>query len=193
KVSEISVSEALYTLVKQKLIMPCSALTRAQILENPSRALIYQAIQKQPGIHMRELCQTLEKSIAVILAHLKVLENFDFIRKKRYTSPKFISFFLKDFPETYDDYFIMWKNENSQRILKLLSNQELTLTELASQLAVHHSTVQYHLDRLENFGFIIRTSGTPAIKYTFNQTKLKPYQEFVTLYSNSITSMKLDN
>lgn len=193
KVSEMKVSEALYVLVKQKFIMPGSALTRAQILENPSRALIYQTIQNHPGIHIRELCQTLEKSVAVILAHLKVLENFAFIRRKRYTSPKFILFFLHDFPETYDDYFILWKNENSQHIMELLVDQESTLTELASKLAVHHSTVQYHLDRLENFGLIVRTPGIQGIKYSFNQTKLKPYQEFVMLYSNSIKPVKTDN
>jgi len=192
KVSEMRICEAIYVLVKQKLIMPGSALTRSQILDNPSRALIYQTIQKQPGIHIRELCQTLEKSVGVILAQLKVLENFDYIRKKRYASPNLILFFQKDFPETYDDFFLVWKNENSQRIMQLLLNQELTLTEISTKITLHHSTVQYHLERLENFSCIVRIPRNQAIKYTFNTTRLKLFQEFLTLYSNSVKSMKVD-
>ncbi|NVM53077.1 MAG: winged helix-turn-helix transcriptional regulator [Candidatus Helarchaeota archaeon] len=182
KVSEMEIYSAIYSLLRRKLIVPGSTLTREQILENPSRTLIFETIQKHPGIHIRELCTTLNMSSGVVRTHLKVLENFNYIRRKKYTTPKFVLLFLKDFPQTYDDFFLISKNENDQHIIQCLTNTQLTMTDLSSRLGLHHSTVQYHLKKLGHLDFIIPIEEKNIIKYTFNKARLGALREFLDAF-----------
>jgi predicted transcriptional regulator len=179
KAPEIEVNRAIYSLLERKIIVPGSALNAQQILENETRALIYDTIINKPGIHIRELCAQLNKSSGVVRAHLEVLEAFDFIRRKNYAPPKLSLLFAKDFPDTFDDYFLIMKNENDQQIIRLLISKEYTLTELSSKLNLHHSTIQYHLEKLETLNLIIRLSEENTIKYTFNKTRLETFMQFL--------------
>ncbi|MHA1650826.1 MAG: winged helix-turn-helix transcriptional regulator [Candidatus Helarchaeota archaeon] len=177
--SEIEITRAIWSLLYRKLIVPGSTLTKEQILENQNRALIYETIKNHPGIHIRELCSILNKSSGVVRAHLEVLENFGYIRKRKYTAPRLILLFQKDFPETYDDYFVLMKNENDQRIIQLLINHQLTAAELSNKLNLHHSTIQYHLKKLEKLNFIVQIRENNTIKYTFNRARMKTFTEFL--------------
>jgi len=179
KAPEFEVNRAIYSLLQQKIIVPGSTLTNQQILENETRASIYKTIKAKPGTHIRELCTLLNKSSGVIRAHLEVLEVFGFIRRKNYAPPKLSLLFIRDFPETYDDYFLIMKNENDQQIIRLLINKEYTLTELSSQVGLHHSTVQYHLEKLENLNLIVRIPANNSVKYTFNKTRIETFMQFL--------------
>jgi predicted transcriptional regulator len=179
KAPEIEVNRAIYSLLERKIIVPGSTLNAQQILENETRALIYDTIINKPGIHIRELCALLNKGSGVVRAHLEVLENFDFIRRKNYAPPKLSLLFTKDFPEIYDDYFLIMKNENDQQIIRLLISKQLTLAELSSKLNLHHSTIQYHLEKLEALNLINRVSEENTIRYTFNRTRLETFTQFL--------------
>lgn len=179
KAPEIEVNRAIYSLLQRKIIVPGSTLTAQQILENETRALIYDTILNKPGIHIRELCALLNKSSGVVRAHLEVLETFDFIRRKNYAPPKLSLLFAKDFPDTYDDYFLIMKNENDQQLIRLLISKEYTLAELSSKLNLHHSTVQYHLEKLETLNLIVRISESSTVKYTFNKARIETFMQFL--------------
>ena len=90
KLSELHVYKILYSLVKQKIIVPGTILTRDKILENKSRSLIFDKIKKTPGIHIRELCEAMGKSSGLVRAHLAVLESFAFIRIKNMKVQNFL-------------------------------------------------------------------------------------------------------
>ncbi len=179
---ELDVYRGLYSLIYQKFIVPGTSLTRDRVLENSTRQQILASIEKYPGIHIRGLCSALNKRIGVILAHLEVLETFGFIRNKKFSSFKPTLLFLKDFPETYDTLFLVLKNANAWRILQLLSAQQLTMTELSSRLELHHSTIQYHLARLERLDLVFRMVGDHSTKFTFNKAKLEFFTRFSELY-----------
>ncbi|MHA1264389.1 MAG: ArsR family transcriptional regulator [Candidatus Helarchaeota archaeon] len=177
--SETEIHQALYSLLQRKYIVPGTALTRERVLENHNRALIQKTIFNQPGIHIRELCTKLNLSSGVVRAHLRILEMFGYIRKKTYQAPKISLLFSNDYPETYDDYFLILKNENDQRIIQLLLQSPLTTTELSSQLGVHHSTVQYHLNKLERLNLVIRIQEGHTTKVQFNEEKKASFLDFL--------------
>ncbi len=179
KASEIEIYQTLYSLLQRKYIVPGSSLTREQILENQNRMLIYNTIYDRPGMHIRELCMALNMSSGVVRAHLRVLELFGYIRRKTYISPKLRLLFSSDYPDTYDDFFIIMKNENDQRIIQSLLRNQLTVTELSSQLELHHSTIQYHLEKLERLDLIIRIQSEQIIKYAFNEVKMDSFTDFL--------------
>ena len=181
KTSELKVYTTIYSLLQRKFIVPGSTLTKADILTNENRALIYNQIKEMPGIHIRELCSFLGKSSGVVRAHLRVLENFEYIRRKSFTSPRLTLLFTKEYPDIYEDYFVLMKNENDQQIIQLLiKNHLLTVSELSKQMGVHHSTIQYHLEKLERLNFVINVKlDENTTKYAFNQSKLETLMKFL--------------
>jgi len=179
KISELDIYKVIYSLLHHKIIVPGSTLTQNEILINSNRAIIYETIQNNPGIHIRELYTKIGLSSGVIRSHLLVLENFAFIRRKKYETPKFVLLFPKDYHETYDDYFVILKNDNDQRIVQLLLKNPLSLTELSSQLNLHHSTVQYHLEKLESLNIITRIIDNNITKFDFNQERIESFLTFL--------------
>ncbi|HUX99794.1 MAG TPA: ArsR family transcriptional regulator [Candidatus Deferrimicrobium sp.] len=75
-------------------------------------------------------------------------------------------------------------SQNDRQILQLLLNQQLTITELSSLLNVHHSTIQYHLQKLESLNLIINIPKEQPIKYIFHQNRRVAFTEFLEKYSN---------
>lgn len=178
KASELEVYQALYSLLQRKYIVPGSTLTRDTILENHNRNLIYNTIYNHPGMHIRELCAFLNLSSGVVRSHIQVLEMFAIIRKKTYLSPKLTLLFFNDYPDTYDDFFLIIKNENDHRIVQLLIQTPLAISELSSTLGLHHSTIQYHLEKLERLDLVIRLESPQGIHYTFNKAKIESFTDF---------------
>ncbi|MDD1777934.1 MAG: winged helix-turn-helix transcriptional regulator, partial [Candidatus Helarchaeota archaeon] len=156
KVPATDIYKIVYGLVQRKVLVPGSTLTREEILENAIRTAILKLVQANPGIHIRELCQKIEANNSVVRSHVKVLEAFNYIRKKNYLNPKLSLLFTKDFPEKYDDFFVIWKNETGRQIIQLLLHEKLNISELSLQLNVHHSTIQYHLEKLNSFNMLLK-------------------------------------
>lgn len=179
KCSELDVYYAIYSLVQQKILVSGSTLTRDEILDNSARARILAFIKDQPGIHIRELCKTLNLGNGAARTHLMILENFDFIRIKKYIHPKFVLLFPKDFSEKFDDFFLAVKNENDRHIIECLLTQPLTVTELSTQLDLHHSTIQYHLKKLGDLNLIASTLINQVKKYAINEAKLNDLSNFI--------------
>lgn len=150
-----------------------------EILTNPTRKQILFLIQNYPGMHIRELCSFMNKKVGTIMAHLRILEATDYIRTKNFENFKPTLLFLKNYPDTYDLFFLIKKNINAYQLLQLLINNQFTITELSSHLDLHHSTIQYHLDKLERLNLIIRITEDQVTKFTFNKDYLNLFQEFL--------------
>lgn len=183
KAPEVEIYRAIYSLMRQKIIVPGSHLTREQILDNENRNLIFNTLQNSPGIHIRELTSKLNITSSVVRVHLKVLESFGFIRRQKFEIPKMVLLFPKEFPDTYDQYFLLWKNENTRQIIKHLINNHSNLTELSSKLGVHHSTIQYHIEKLEHLNIVTRIETNRHPKFTFNKGILDTFIDFLELIS----------
>jgi len=185
KVPAIEIYKIVYSLVQRKVLVPGSTLTRDEILENSTRTSILKIVQTNPGIHVRELGQKIEVNNSVVRSHLKVLEAFNYIRRKNYLNPKITLLFTKEFPEKYDDYFVIWKNETDRQIIQLLLHEKLNISDLSLQLNVHHSTIQYHLEKLFNFNMLLKQLDGQSIKFTFNTKKLEDLDEFLAIITSS--------
>lgn len=184
KIPANEVYRILYSLVQRKILVPGSILTREEILENSTRTAILKIIQANPGIHVRELCQKMEMNNSVVRSHLKVLESFSYLRRKNYSNPKLTLLFIKEFPEKYDDFFVIWKNETDRQIIQLLLREQLNISELSAKLNIHHSTVQYHLEKLSSFNMLLKTAEDQSTKFTFNNIKLEELDEFLGIITS---------
>lgn len=184
KVPATEIYKIIYGLVQRKVLVPGSTLTQAEILENATRTAILKTVQANPGIHIRELCQKIETNISVIRSHVKVLEAFNYIRRKNYQNPKLTLLFSRDFSEKYDDYFVIWKNETGRQIIQLLLHEKLNISELSVQLNVHHSTIQYHLEKLNSFNMLVKHQDGQSIKFSFNKEKLEDIDEFLAIITS---------
>lgn len=181
----IEIHKLIYSLVQRKLLVPGSTLTREEILENATRTSIFKIVQANPGTHIRELCQKIEANNSVVRSHVKVLEAFNYLRRKNYLNPKITLLFTKEFPEKYDDFFVIWKNETARQMIQLLLHEKLNISELSLRLNVHHSTIQYHLEKLSSFNLVLKLQDGQSTKFAFNNEKLKELDEFLAIITNS--------
>ena len=179
KLPEMHVYKILYSLVKRKILLPGTVLTRNQVMENETRSLILETIKNHPSIHVRALGEHIKKSSGLIRAHLEVLENFRFIRVKKYNNPKFTMIFLRDFPDKFDEFFLIWKNKNAGRILNMLYRKNSTLRELSESLDLDPTTIKYHILKLQNYNLVFLLSEDDQGKFTFNQNKKVDYIEYM--------------
>lgn len=184
KMPATEICSILYALVQRKILVPGSTLTREQILENSTRLSILKLIQANPGIHVRELCQKIEINNSVVRSHLKVLETFNYIRRRDYANPKITLLFTKEFPDKYDDFFVIWKSETDRQIIELLLREELNITEFSAKLQLHHSTIQYHIEKLSKFDMLVKESKDQSVKFRFNNEKLGVFDEFLALITS---------
>jgi len=184
KIPANEVYRILYSLVQRKILVPGSILTREEILENSTRTAILKIIQANPGIHVRELCQKIEMNNSVVRSHLKVLETFNYIRRRDYANPKITLLFTKEFPDKYDDFFVIWKSETDRQIIQLLLREELNITEFSAKLQLHHSTIQYHIEKLSKFDMLVKESKDQSVKFRFNTEKLGVFDEFLALITS---------
>ena len=83
--SENKISKTIYKLVLNKLIIPGKKITINSVLTNDKRNNIYTYIKNNPGAHLREIRDNLDSNPQITNWHLKVLENFEFIRRRKYT------------------------------------------------------------------------------------------------------------
>ncbi len=188
--SEVEIYKTLYSLIQRKFIVPGTSLTKDKVMANSTRLQIFNIIKKVPGIHIRGICKDLNKRIGVILAHLEVLKSFGIVRSKKYSSFKHVLLFSSDFTENYDVFFLVTKNANASTILNLLYETELTLSDLTTHMGVHHSTIQYYLERLERLDLIIRLEINNTSKYSFNPLKKTAFQEFKRLNTEKIEKIR---
>ncbi|MFW9987278.1 MAG: hypothetical protein ACFFC3_01330, partial [Candidatus Odinarchaeota archaeon] len=77
------IEEILRSLVRKKIIVEGSKLSREDILKNQKRKLIYEFIVSNPGVYFNIMIRELKISNHVVVWHLKILLKFNFIKTVR--------------------------------------------------------------------------------------------------------------
>lgn len=148
--------EVLNSLLKKKILVEGSKLSRNDILKNKTRKLIYNFIQENPGTHFSKITKELNLSNHVVVWHLSMLLKFKFIKKNSIDNNEV--FFDIDMNQL-DVELIYYKNhEKSREIITYLkeNNIGVSKTRIAEDLHIHINTLSKYLIMLENLRIIYR-------------------------------------
>lgn len=157
------------SLLEKNLIVEGSKLTKSDILNNLKRLRIYNFILKNPCTYYYKIVKDLNISSHVVIWHLNMLLDFNFINKQ-----------VLDFHEVYFDskmdfekvklfYFI--SNEKCRKILDYLKTNKSgsTKTQISTDLGMHINTIKKYIETLENLSLLIKKKISNKIIYTLNE------------------------
>ncbi len=156
--SEKEINDTIYDLLLKKIIIPDKKIVKTQVLANKNRDAIYQYIIRKPGAHIREIRDSLRLQPHVTNLHLKVLENFEFIYRKKHL--KYRVFFPSDFNQDYEDVILALKNETAKKVFSLIQEKgEISPTDLKVHFYedINPKMIDYHLQPLQESGLVSLT------------------------------------
>jgi predicted transcriptional regulator len=138
--------------------------------EKPTtRTLVYDAIRRYPGIHVRGLERELKVSAALVQYHLKKLEAEGYVEAhdqggyaRYYPTEKGKA--VRITPEDMPLLAVLREEVPLHVALLLLDKGPLTHGELVANLGIAKSTVSYHLAKLAETGLVDRVPGTAQIR-----------------------------
>ena len=178
KLSSEEISKSIYDLLLKKIIIPDKKLVRTQVLAHDRRDKIFKFLLKNPGAHLREIRENLNLNPHVANLHLKVLQSFNFIYRKKYL--KYVVFFPADFNTTLEDMILAIKNEKAEIILlNLNKNAEMSFDQLKELEGFTSETVNYHLKPLMATGLVFTTQKNGQDFYGIDRTKFEKIQKYI--------------
>lgn len=163
------IEEILRSLVKKKIIVKGSKLSRTDILNNQKRKGIYDFIIKNPGTYFNMIIRELQISNHVVVWHLNMLLKFNFIKKEKYENH--YAYFDSNFNVKNSKFRYITSKEKSKRIIKYLKYYDfgITKTQLSIDLKMHFNTVSKYLKMLEQFNIVIKKKVSKRIIYFLNE------------------------
>lgn len=147
KYSETEITKAVNTLIQKRYFIQGTSLTKDEISSNRVRQKILHFIQRNPGAYNRLIRRELNLGSNEFNWHMGMLEKFGFIKKIRYNR-SFGYFENKTYMNHEFDLFLL-QNDKIKLIIDFLKDHNATLSQVAKSLDMHYSTVQKHLQILE--------------------------------------------
>ncbi|WP_455392718.1 winged helix-turn-helix transcriptional regulator, partial [[Eubacterium] cellulosolvens] len=134
----ILISLFLYTTIK-----------RHRVLEHQRREMIYGYVKEHPGEHFRAIQKALSLEVGVLAHHINKLEREEFIKSRQ--DGQYRRFYPMD--AKIDVKLIL--SQIQERILNWIKqNPGISGSTLATQLGVDRKLITYHVNVLQNAGFI---------------------------------------
>ncbi|MBS3816301.1 MAG: winged helix-turn-helix transcriptional regulator [Candidatus Thermoplasmatota archaeon] len=133
-------------------------------LELEARKKTYEAIDENPGVHLRELDRKLDIPLGTLRYHLRVLEKKDMIVSKK--ESKYKRYYARGEVQKEDKELLSTLRKELPRtiILFLLEYPGSTHKEICSALAVSGSTLSYHLKKLREREVIEKEEKEYSVK-----------------------------
>ncbi len=128
-------------------------------LKLEARKKTFEAIEDNPGLHLRELERKLDIPLGTIRYHLRVLEKRELVIVR--TEGKYKRYYAKgDIDRSDKDRLAVLRKELPRTIiLFLMEFPDSIHGDLTEALAVAPSTISYHLKRLMDDGIVERKKG----------------------------------
>ncbi len=135
-------------------------------LNQTTRQKIYELISQNEGIHLREICRTLDKKMGVIQYHIYVLENANLISSMK--DGRYKRFFVNHQGSPEERLIIsILQRETTGKILSLIfetNENGISHSTLAKELNSSSQAVMWHVNKLTEAGIITaRKSGCQKI------------------------------
>ncbi|NVM27952.1 MAG: winged helix-turn-helix transcriptional regulator [Candidatus Helarchaeota archaeon] len=151
--AEHEIISNLEKLYQKNILVEGTQLLKPEILKNPKRNIIYQTIDNNPGIHLRELARELNFPVQTCSWHLVILEKFGFINSLKFKN----CYCFGNANISGDDLRIhhILRNELNKKIItELLQYPKTKIPDLIAKSKVNQSTFHYHIEELENYGIV---------------------------------------
>ena len=135
-------------LMNLKYLVQGTKLSKDELLQNQTRSRIYQFIRKHPGIHFREIFNSLSAGGST-RRHLFMLKKFGFIRDRKYLNK--ICYFLDESDETEDLKYIILRDKINQEIYGIIKERnKVKLADISKILELNHNKIQPRLQKMIN-------------------------------------------
>jgi len=165
------IEKILKSLVKKKILVEGSKLTKDEILINRKRNEIYNLIIEKPGIYFSQITSNLNYSNHLVFWHTEFLIRFNFILKESFDNHEIFFDSHIDFEAVKINYIT--SREKSKKIIDFLkqNNVGTSKTWLSSVLDMHPQTVAKYLDLLEEIEWINKEKISNKTLYFLNSDK----------------------
>ncbi len=135
-------------------------------LNQSTRQKIYEVIEQNEGIHLREICRALDKKMGVIQYHIYVLEGSNLISSMK--DGRYKRFFVnhQDSPEERIVISLLHR-ETTGKVLNLIykkNGKGISHTNIAKEIGSSSQAITWHIHKLEDAG-IISTAKRGCQKY----------------------------
>lgn len=166
--NKYKIEKIVKSLIKKKVILIGTKLTKDDILSIQTRKNIFDYIKKKPGININEIKNEFNLGSNQVLWHLRMLNDFEFIRIVKIGNQKAI--FDINFDDKQENIIFHLRNEKIQEIMNLLknSNEALKPTIISESLNIHYNTIKKYLDILLKLKIIIKVNGNKKKRYQIN-------------------------
>ena len=126
-----------------------------EILENENRRKIYEAIEKSPGVHLRELQRVLDMPLTTLEYHLSYMARKKIIYSESDTHYK------RYYAKTLDDedkkvLSALRQKRMREIVLLVLSKGKAKYQYMADYLNVPHSTLSFYLKYLVDNDILVK-------------------------------------
>lgn len=138
-----------------------------EVLANDMRRKIYNFIVKNPASHLRKIKRELDISMNTVMWHLKVLEDANLIKSKKFGN-KLHYFHSKISEEEYIKFLLEGDEKIADIINYLQEKREEYLIKIAKETDLHPKTLRHYLDKLEALG-IIKSKDKKQMQYVIIQ------------------------
>ncbi len=140
-----------------------SRLRPHELLDDPTRATIMDALAGEPGLHFRALCDRLGANPGRIRHHVHKLEQGGLIRARQ--TPGYTCYFPAATSRTVLDAGPLLRSEGARHILAAISRTPGACSkDLAAAAGLSPATATYHIKRLQQAGVIDSTRDGRATR-----------------------------
>lgn len=135
--------------------------------ESPTRKRIYEAIQKCPGIHFRELTRQCSVSTGELSHHLLFLRKINLIKEEKHKhNVRFFPLGLNDYERSILSHL---RNPPSRHIIMaLLTFPSLTHKKITEKMGLSASTISWYLEGLKKEGILLVEKKGREKHYSLN-------------------------
>ena len=150
-----------------------SRIRRDEVLDNFTRGRIYEHIRKNPGEHYTALKRMLELTSGTLTHHLRILEKEDYIKSTR--DGMYKRFYPIGMKVNHKK-----KSHSIQELIlqQIAKNPRSSQKEIARNLGVDRSTVNYHINMMVGAGIIRSDKLGRTKRYYIQETAV---DEFIAL------------
>lgn len=155
--NQTGIKKVISSLLKKRLIVEGSILTKEEIIKHPKRKIIYDYIKKTKSTFYYDILKNLEYGSHIIIWHLNALLDFGYIKKARINNQDVYYPSELDIEIAKQKYFL--NNEKCKKILnylKMSNHKGATKTQLAKSLQMHPNTVKKYVKKLELTDLVIK-------------------------------------
>ncbi|MDD1776760.1 MAG: ArsR family transcriptional regulator, partial [Candidatus Helarchaeota archaeon] len=188
KLPDNEILNILDTFIHKKVFIMGSRLTSENVLKNEIRNQICDFITKNPGMNFTQILTKYRIGPYEGRWHLEMLKKFGLIREQKFE--KYSSYFHKNFPQDKDLIVFTLRNTNAFKIYSCLKDQPFKVTDLSTILELHHSTIQYHLQKLQKVNLI---KINPDNLYSINTEVLRFLEQYYSFALAPELRIKIDS